>query len=471
MPLKPRKPLRVIPAKGRGPKKPPRRPPPPQRPPLRISQILKWADAHRARTGRWPTVNDREVHGVPWEIWRNIHQALYKGLRGLPPGSSIARLLARHRGLRHAFNAPPLSINLILNWADDHHRRTGDWPKASSGRVLAAPAEQWHNINAIMIRGGRTLKGGLSLPQLLAKRRGVRNRRDLRPITIPLVLKWADAHHRWHGSWPHASSGPVLGEPGETWAAVQAALFLGSRRFPGGTSLASVLQEHRGVRNIGDPPRISIHEILAWADDHRRRFGRWPSENSGHVAAAPQENWSAISQALCHGRRGLSGGTTLACLLAEQRGHRHPRQTPRLTEAIILRWADEHRRRTGKWPNQLSGDVFGQPGERWGNIQAALSTGNRGLRGGSSILLLLAKERGVRHRLHPPPLKLSTILAWARAHRRRTGRWPTDHSGPVHGVPGEGWWGIGCALSRGTRGLPPGLSLGRLMAPLRKNEP
>ena len=61
------------------------------RPPgLTVEQVLAWADAHRAATGRWPRALSGEVTGATKQTWRWIELALVKGLRGLPKGSSIA---------------------------------------------------------------------------------------------------------------------------------------------------------------------------------------------------------------------------------------------------------------------------------------------------------------------------------------------------------------------------------------------
>jgi hypothetical protein len=49
---------------------------------LTVQQILGWADAHRARTGRWPNPNSGPVLDAPGETWAHIKQALVKGLRG-----------------------------------------------------------------------------------------------------------------------------------------------------------------------------------------------------------------------------------------------------------------------------------------------------------------------------------------------------------------------------------------------------
>jgi hypothetical protein len=63
-----------------------------------------------------------------------------------------------------------------------------------------------------------------------------------------------------------------------------------------------------------------------------------------------------------------------------------------------------------------------------------------------------------------PPLTEGQILAWADAHRARTGGWPGTGSGPVADAPGESWKAVDTALRVGCRGLPGGDSLPRLLA-------
>ena len=48
------------------------------------------------------------------------------------------------------------------------------------------------------------------------------------------------------------------------------------------------------------------------------------------------------------------------------------------------------------------------------------------------------------------------IMAWAKAHHQRDGRWPSVRSGWVRDVPGETWNGVNQALTTGTRGLAGG---------------
>src|SRR5207253_1820957 len=44
-----------------------------------------------------PTEKSGSIVGTPGETWKAVHLALAQGLRGLPPGSSLAQLLAGMR--------------------------------------------------------------------------------------------------------------------------------------------------------------------------------------------------------------------------------------------------------------------------------------------------------------------------------------------------------------------------------------
>jgi hypothetical protein len=135
----------------------------------------------------------------------------------------------------------------------------------------------------------------------------------------------------------------------------------------------------------------------------------------------------------------------------------------RLTVSLILRWADAHRQRTGRWPHARSGPVAGAPGQTWQAINRALARGSRGLPGGSSLARLLGVKRGRRNQRQAPPLTTEQVLVWADAHHRRTGRWPRANSGPVPDGAGETWAAVASALYAGHRGLPGGQTLARLL--------
>lgn len=280
----------------------------------------------------------------------------------------------------------PLNEEEILEWADLHYERVGQWPRVESGAVESAPAEKWANVNAALEQGLRGLAGGSSLARLLAEQRGVRNMADLPSLSIEQILAWADIHFERTGQWPKSESGgPILEAPGETWKGVQMALVKGRRGLPGGSSLPQLLAEHRGVRNHYDLPGLSIDQILEWSDSHRERTGKWPNEYSGVVVDAPDETWARINTALFEGIRGLSAGSSLARLLAKHRGKRNHLNLPALTEEQILSWADAHHERTGMWPNEDSGAVIDAPNETWRGITKALRNGGRGLPGVFSV--------------------------------------------------------------------------------------
>jgi DNA-binding XRE family transcriptional regulator len=208
-------------------------------------------------------------------------------------------------------------------------------------------------------------------------------------LYIEEILRWADAWKARTGSWPRHTSGRIPDSPGDKWGTVQSALYLGFRGLRGGTTLAQLLAEHRGVRNRQRLPHFEVFKILAWSDAHRRRTGEWPNRSSGPIPDAPGETWRAVEMALFHGGRGLPGGTTLARLLAKERGLRNRGSLPDLSEELILSWSEAHFRRSGAWPQMMSGAIYKVPGEKWHGVEAALRRGLRGLPGGSSLYQLL----------------------------------------------------------------------------------
>jgi hypothetical protein len=372
---------------------------------------------------------------------------------------TLAQLLAEHRPAESDAKSP-LTIEQILAWAEAHRAATGRWPSGSSGPVLDVEGESWHAIDTALRNGCRGLPGGQSLGRLIRDRAGPDAYRTRPVLTVAQILAWADAHHEATGAWPVEDSGPVRSAPEENWKALSGALDRGTRGLPGGSSLARLLAEHRGVRNMHDLPCLTIEQILAWADDHRAATGRWPSARSGPVAEGSEEIWENINAALIRGHRGLPGGWSLPRLLAEHR----PVRPRRLSLRAIRTWARVHREATGRWPDRLAGPVRGVPDETWSAINDALRAGHRGLPGGSSLAALFGRSLDPTVRRDPPRLTVEQILAWADAHRASTGRWPTESSGPVEGVPGEKWVNLIAALRHGARGLPRSTSLTRLIA-------
>jgi hypothetical protein len=142
------------------------------RPPeLSVEQILIWADAWYTQLGRWP---DRSCYrlvipGTHGQKWAGLNTALQKGYRGLPGGSSLARLLAEHRGVRNRKGLPRLTHEQILGWADAFYARTGQWPVQDTHppEIAGSHGEKWHGVDDALRRGLRGFPEGYSLAQLL----------------------------------------------------------------------------------------------------------------------------------------------------------------------------------------------------------------------------------------------------------------------------------------------------------------
>lgn len=434
-----------------------------------VSQILVWADAYHTRHGEWPNAHAGPIELVPGETWMAVSMALSKGRRGLPGDTTLARLLAQRRGVRNSGQLPKLKISDILRAADEHYRATGLWPTTDTGRVAMASGETWLAIDQALRNATRGLRGDSSLARLLYRRRGVPLKsRRLPPLHVETILHWADDHHKRTGEWPDITSGPIPAAPGETWGKIANALREGKRGMAGGSSLARLLAEHRGVRNIQQLPHFTIRQILAWADAYFAQHQQWPTKASGPIADSPGDTWTGVNFGLSRGNRGLPGGSSLAQLLAERRGARNRYNKPRFSVSRILAWADAYHARTGMWPNQTSGAIAEAPREEWRDVDRALRRGLRGVRGGSSLARFLQRHRRVlpKHRRRPP-LAIDDILAWADKHHEKTGHWPRQTSGKVPEAPAESWGAIDVALRVGQRGLPGGMSLGRLWAARR----
>ena len=255
-------------------------------------------------------------------------RVLRGGLRGFPGGSTLPELLVEHRGMRSVGYAPSLSVPMILAWADAFRARNGRWPSADSGPVADAPGETWCAINAALALGARGLAGRSSLSRLLVRERQLNRASDRPTISIPEILRWADAYHEHQGEWPNRSSGPIPEEPGKTWEHVNEALKRGRYGLQGGTTLAKLLKQERGVPLPGELAPLTAGGILAWADAHHARTGEWPHHRSGAIPEAPRETWSLVQTALRLGHRGIPGGSSLFRFLAQSGRARHRVQPP-----------------------------------------------------------------------------------------------------------------------------------------------
>jgi hypothetical protein len=134
------------------------------KPDLSPDQIVAWAEAHHAATGKWPAHTSGRVIAAPSETWGIIDYALKHGRRGLAGGSSLAGLMSERIPAYRRL----LTVETLIAWGETHHAAHGRWPKSSSGAVLGAAGENWAAVDMALRSGSRGLPTGLSLAKLFA---------------------------------------------------------------------------------------------------------------------------------------------------------------------------------------------------------------------------------------------------------------------------------------------------------------
>jgi len=138
-------------------------------------------------------------------------------------------------------------------------------------------------------------------------------------LTVEQIRTWAKQHHAITGKWPTAASGPIEGAPGEEWGRIAKALLQGGRGLRDWLTLAEFINRHLDPSVPTTKRKLTIEDILTWADAHQERTGRWPTLTSGAVPADPGLTWSAIDTALRKGTRGVGPGLSLARLRRQYR--------------------------------------------------------------------------------------------------------------------------------------------------------
>ena len=264
--------------------------------PLTEEQIIAWADAHRATQGKWPTQYSGTIP-ESGDSWRAVNAALRAGVRGLAGGTTLPRLLEKHRGVELGRAPPRLCEEQILAWADAYFAVCGKWPTRNSG-AIAGTGETWAAVQVRWRAATAAWAGSPPWPSCWPNG-AARNLSRLPPLTEEQILAWADAYFARQGKWPRKNSGPIAGTE-ETWCAVDADLYVGRRGLPGLSSLALLLAERRGTRHKGLRPRLTEEQILAWADAYFAEHGDWPNEDSGAIAGA-DDTWCAVAAALPNG--------------------------------------------------------------------------------------------------------------------------------------------------------------------------
>ena len=117
--------------------------------------MLAWADAHLARTGRWPHAGSGPIPEAPGVTWGAVNMALYGGHRGLPGGDSLSLLLGRLR--------PPSPVRPCAAWTPEEDALVRTLPAKEAaqrtGRGLWAVYTRRHMLGVPDGRVGTAPRG------------------------------------------------------------------------------------------------------------------------------------------------------------------------------------------------------------------------------------------------------------------------------------------------------------------------
>jgi hypothetical protein len=282
-----------------------------KQPDYEIEKIQDCILAHRQATGTWPTQKLGPVEYGPYageETWLAIDNALRRGLRGLPGGSSLAELneeVSKTHNLDYAnrWKQTDYEIEKIQDCILAHRQATGTWPSTTSGPVEYGPyaeKEKWGAIQNALRVGVRGLPGGSSLAELneeVSKTYNLdySNRLKQPDYETKKIKDCILAHRQATGTWPIDKSGPVKHGPyaeKETWLAIDNALRKGGRGLLGGSSLAQLNEEVSKTYNLDyvnrlKQPDYEIKKIKDCILAHRQATGTWPTQTSGPVEYGP----------------------------------------------------------------------------------------------------------------------------------------------------------------------------------------
>ena len=262
-------------------------------------------------------------------------------------------------------------------------------------------------------------------------------------LTEEWIIEKAKEYKEKHNQWPSEYSDEIEGTK-ELWSRIDKALYNGFRGLPGGSSLNQLLIKH-GLKEkqLDLTEEWIIEKAKEYQENHED--GMLPYLTSGKVEGT-NESWRNLSANLKKGHRGLPGGISLPELFIK---HGLKEKQLDLTEEWIIEKAKEYKKKHEKWPSDSSGEIEGTI-EKWKNIDAALSNGDRGLSEGSSIHKLLVKHKlKIKKKQN---LTEAIIIKWAKAHKKKHGNWPTQNSGDIKGTE-DTWRGVQSALQIAGRGL------------------
>jgi superfamily II DNA or RNA helicase len=207
---------------------------------LSEAMIIKAQKAFFADHGRWPNEKSGGASRYfGFQIkWKAVYKALTNGSRGLPGGSSLKKLRIE-AGLET--EAVLLSKAMIIEaqkaFFADHGRYPGQ--KDGDGSRYFGFQIKWPAVEQALKQGCRGLAGGSSLKKL-------RIEAGLGVLSKAMIIEAQKAFFADHGRYPGQKDGDGSRYFGFqiTWTAINAALSVGLRGLPGGSSLVKLRKSH-----------------------------------------------------------------------------------------------------------------------------------------------------------------------------------------------------------------------------------
>jgi hypothetical protein len=385
---------------------------------LTENKICEWIQQFIDKYKRKPIIADGVIEFAldeyAGETWGKINDSLMNGMRGMPKGSSLTKIIEKQFGIRGYCTPPNLSLDMIRNWIHQHITKHKKKPTVKNGIVEFAENEfkgiSWASVANAMSKGTRGLAKGLSLAQFIQKEFGISNHYSLPPISVSIILQWINAFIKKYNRKPTQNDGIIEFARSEykniTWHSVNFFLWKGGRGLPKGSSLAQFIEKKLGIRNRNIPPSFTEDQILDWIGQYFVKYKKKPTKTSGIVEFAERNyrgtTWSEIDSSFKRGKRGLHI-SSLAQFIQKKLDIKRRTHPPDLNLELILDWAQKYYSKYNIKPTAknkvIEFAINDHQGETWLAVDAALRKGRRGLAGGSSLANLIHDKLGIKNHL------------------------------------------------------------------------
>jgi hypothetical protein len=212
-------------------------------------KIVEWAKKYFLVHNKYPSIRTKPSDWLPeGETWIALDIALKRGTRGLPGGSSVAKLFEKYFGIRNKTNIPKISEQCIIDYMIVFKDKYGYFPHAHSKENEMLPSgESWHGFDKALRNARRGLTK-TTLASLKEKYFGIKNILTLTKLFEKQITKWVIEHYNKYGEYPSKKTEINSLPNGECWRKLEADLAQGHRGLPGNNSLAKIKRKLKAKR-------------------------------------------------------------------------------------------------------------------------------------------------------------------------------------------------------------------------------